>query len=827
MILPLEDLTKADLPRAGAKAVNLARLMRLGLPVPDGFCLPCDAYRRHVAGTGPSGRAIVDAPLADDTREAIAEAVRRLAGGGRLAVRSSATAEDLPERSFAGQYDTVLDVSDLAACIAAVKRCWASLWTERAFHYRADAGIDHRDVRMAVIIQHMVDADVAGVLFTIDPTTGQADRLIIESVFGSGEALVSGRAAPDRLVLSKRDLAVEGAAGESLGVDQARRLCELALTAERAFGRPLDIEWCLADGEPYLLQARPVTAAGRQPSRQVWTNLNLAEVLPDVATPMTWSVLEPVVNALFGSVFGRLGMDLTGHPLVGRIAGRAYFNLNTMIACARCVPGMGEKGITEMFGGEQDAAAALGRIDIAEDDIPDLGFSVWRLIWRLPGLVFEALTFSPARTQRTVACLRQRADELARANLDELSDAEIVARIRATFGQLARSTDLFGLLALGQTSQTVLYDVCGRWFDEPPSAIASRLLAGLGNNDNANAGLALWRLAARAADSPELNEAVGRASGFEQLRHDVGRTEEGRAFLAAWDAFMAEHGHHCRGELELVNPRWSEQPDYMLDQLRSYMRGRGGGDFLVRYARLARRRRRAAADCKRRLRNPLKRFAFGLILRRAQRCAPIRENMKSQTVRWMAAMRRMLLELGRRLVRSGRLADCDDVFFLRLDELPRLLRAVPDDDVRPALAARREKYRRNQTLQPPAVVMGDYLGDSQSLDTPDGGNRLLKGVAVNPGVVVAPARVILRAGTDHVRPGEVLVAPFTDPGWTPLFLNAAAIVTDMGGILSHGSIVAREYGIPAVVNAAGATQVIRTGQTLRVDGSRGTVEVLR
>ena len=857
-------------------------MIQHALPVPPGFCVTATVWREHLAanhlteqldrvlhdvaraGSEATRRrlaawrqAIIDARIPDAVQEEIGAQFRVL-NADFVAVRSSASAEDLPGHSFAGQHDTFLGIGGLSECLDAVKKCWASLWTTRAFEYRARNGVEHAGADMAVIIQRLIPADASGVIFTVDPLTGRRDRIVIESTFGLGEPLVAGKVTPDRTVLSRPGLEVVAShtadkttasvlrpphgivertvppdrVGEpSLDDGVPVRLGRLALEAEQVFGCPLDIEFALAGGEPYLLQARPVTAVPAPPEsledRQVWTNANTGEVLPDVVTPMTWSIVEPLVIRLFGQLFGKLGMDVGDHPLIALVAGRAYFNLNTMIACVRHVPGMGEQGMTEVFGGRQDVAARLGQLHIAEEDIPDLGFSRLGIALRIPGLVYRFLTVSRRRGNAVIDRVRRQTDAIAVAGAQASSVAELASRTQAIIARLMGDMEIFDLAGLAPTYGTALYSVCRTWFGDRGSAVASRLLMGLGNNDSANAGLRLWRLARLAHSDRAVESAVLQEDDFQRVRQTLAGTAAAVEFLQAWDAFMEAHGHHCRGELEFMNARWSETPDYILSQLKGYVRAVGPDDFLARYNRLARTRLQVAAQARRELRHPLKRLLFELLLKRAQACAAIRECLKSQLVRRLAVTRKWLLELGNRLTEAGLLTCRDDIFFLRLEEIGGVSLGQADRSaVAGRIAARRAEYRTNLSVTPPPVVVGRFDPAIDAQETVETSGDTLTGVAVNPGLVTGRARVILRAGADTVRPGEILVAPFTDPGWTPYFLNAAAIVMDTGGILSHGSIIAREYGIPAVVNVGSATAIIRTGQIIQVDGNRGTVRIL-
>ncbi|MHC4249486.1 MAG: PEP/pyruvate-binding domain-containing protein, partial [Planctomycetota bacterium] len=447
----LRAIADGDSGSVGAKALNLARMMRARLPVPPGFCVTGTAYREHVNSASlvertrsvrdESGDPEETTRKLEELREAVVVAPfpRKLAeevegrflalGATHVAVRSSATAEDLPGHSFAGQYDTVLGVTDLDGCLDAVRRCWASLWTERAFDYRERNGIDHAGVDMAVIVQELVPAEASGVCFTADPVTGRTDKLVVESCFGLGETLVSGKVTPDRFVLSKRRLRIldravatktvetvldaevgsreqaitdERAGRPSLDDAAARRLGKLALRAEEAFGSPQDVEWATAAGKLYILQSRPITTlapAKSREDRQVWTNTNSGEILPDVATPLTWSIFESQDNGIFSEMFAAAGIDIGDGPTAGLVAGRIYHNATTLFGILRGIPFMGEvvDRSLEVFGGDDAATTVLER---AMSDEPPRSFlgRLWICVRGL-GFLRKLLWHTPERCE--------------------------------------------------------------------------------------------------------------------------------------------------------------------------------------------------------------------------------------------------------------------------------------------------------------------------------------------------------------------------------------------------------------------------------------------
>jgi rifampicin phosphotransferase len=875
LLVPL-TAAQAVLPsEVGFKAANLIRLATAGLNVPPGFCVTAEAYEEHVfapavsgsirstldgaKGSSPEDRRallaklrsdIVGAPASARLARQIEDACHAL-GASRVAVRSSATMEDLPGHSFAGMYDTFLGVSEPATVVSAVKKCWASLWTERAFEYREKNGLDHANARMAVVVQRLVDSEASGVLFTADPVTGRTDRVLVEAVFGLGEGLVSGKISPDRIVLAKDGLRVlehtiadktmEVVASGNGSLEQtiapprakspclsdaaARQLGGLVMKVEAAFGAAQDIEWALAGGQIFILQSRPVTTlpARSLADRQVWSNLNTGEVVPDVVTPITWSYLQPAIESLFDMLLGRFGFRLAGHPLLGLVAGRAYFNLNTFVGIMRSLPGFRNMDTTEMWGGKAGSGPHF-----APEDVPEFDFRLSRFLTGLPSFCLWFMSHSTYRGLLFATAMRREARAMEAGNRTDLSEQAIASRLHALLAQAERvMEDAIAFGGTGAMYTVSLLTLCRKWLNDTDASLAHGLLAGQGNMESAEAGLDQWRLAVLAHAHPEVERTLIDCKDFRAARTMLPGAAGGPEFLSAWDEFMDHHGHHARGEIEFFNPRWRDMPDALLDTVRGYLRAIGTLDPLATHRRCAVERRRLTVECRRRLRNPLKRLIFNFVLSNAQRGCLVRENVKSEAVRWMARGRNLLLQLGDRFQRRGLLESADDIFFLNLSELEPVRLGKADFDVRAAIASRRAEYKRNLELEPPQVVVGSFDPDRFTPEVIDTNARMLTGVAVSPGVATGPARVILRADVDEqVLPGEILVAPFTDPGWTPYFLRAAAIVMDQGGLLSHGSIIAREYGIPAVVNVGPATRIVRTGQMLRVDGSRGQVTLV-
>jgi len=413
-----------------------------------------------------------------------------------------------------------------------------------------------------------------------------------------------------------------------------------------------------------------------------------------------------------------------------------------------------------------------------------------------------------------------------RPDLSRFSETELTAKATTTMEQMGVGGEGLGYAIAGMMYTTVLYDLCRKWFKDETGANASRLLAGTGELQSAEAGIALWRLAHDAAALPDVRDVLLSSAAWAEVRPHLEGSVAGREFLARWDRFLHLHGHHTRGELDMFNPRWREQPDYVLEVVRNFIKAEDKTDPETDQRRHADEREHLLGELLGRLRNPFKRLLFGHVVRQSQLSAAIRENVKDAAIRIIADTRALVVELGRRLAGRGVLAEAEDIFFLRLPEIEPVVNGMAGFDIRGKVAERRAEYERNLALTPPAIIVGRYNPEKHKPDIVDSAAEELTGLAVSPGIVTGPARVILHAGTEQVLPGEILVAPFTDPGWTPYFIPAAGIVMDQGGLLSHGSIVAREYGIPAVVNVGPATKLIKTGQMIQVDGDSGRVRIL-
>jgi pyruvate,water dikinase len=826
------------------------------LPVPSGFCVTTAAFsfllREHPA-LFDLPRSIDEQQLQDlrdeidaqaagvrmpsEIERAVTQAWREHGQDRDYAVRSSATVEDAPEHSFAGQFVTCLNVRGRDALLDAILRCWMSVFSASSLAYHARQHLSPARTLMGVVVQEMVPADVSGVLFTSDPISGQSDRILIESVPGLGDQLVSGRTNPARVVLSKSRLRLLRRDPPESNVPNRRaavKLGRLARTIECLLGRPADVEWAVANGRVFILQARPATCvapAKAWEDRQVWCNVNTGEVLPDVATPMTWTAITLLLTPVIRSVLHLAGVDAERAPVVGLVAGRVYFNANTGLAAIRPFWRFLRRlpNLAQALGGGPANEHLREMLNLHEMDLPDLGFRWSRYLLSWPGIVRVLVRHSPRRGDAWTTRIQSEVAGLTRVNLEAMSTPKLAAHFQQLLDSQLGHWDLLYLMTQG-VALPIFQKACRDWLDDPHLTMGYRLFAGLGGIPEAEAGLALWQLALTAHANVTTATMLQSGGAWSELQPRLAETEPGRLFLEAWSEFMNEHGHHCRGELELCNARWAEAPDYILGIVRGYFEAIGQSDPLENQRRHAAERVRLTEQCRNRLRNPIKRWLFSAALRRAQKLAVNREIWKDQAVRMFALFRRILLILGRRWREAGILAGSDDIFFLEVSELRDVAvdSGTGNDDFRDRIRSRRLEYEANRKLTPPPIVVGRFHPGAPQTSSPRSENDLvLHGIPVSPGIRNGKVRVILRADNHaQILPGEILVAPFTDPAWTPYFVTASGVIMEQGGILSHGSIVAREFGLPAVTNVESVTRRLRTGDRVELDGDRGRVTVL-
>jgi pyruvate,water dikinase len=884
--LSFSNIDRTALPITGGKAANLGELVRAGFPVPAGFCVTTEAYARVAGNAGlepvldglaetraedtarlaelaaVARAALLDASVPDAIVRAIAAAYEDLGeGSAPVAVRSSATAEDLPHASFAGQQDTYLNVVGRDALVEAVRRCWASLWTDRAVSYRSSNGIDHRGVHLAVAVQRMIEASVAGVLFTANPLTGRLRQAVIDASPGLGEAVVSGAVNPDHFLvdtatgafverrLGDKRMAVRATAGggtqrveldsganeASLSDEQVRALAALGSRVEAHYGAPQDIEWAI-DGEDglWLLQARPITTLFPLPAGAPATDEDLhvyfsGSVAQGVYRPLTPMGLQafrlvgsgmaalaghPPRNPYDGpspvhDAAGRLFIDVT--PGLRSRLGRPLMDLATRHMEARTAPILRSLALDPRLAGPPAPLRPL------------LGAVLTVLVrGRVPPHVLQAFVRPEAARARAV-----RAEAEFRAARDAAprnAEERLAAVERLLPGiPLRILRGVVPAFATGMLSSFIAGRLLGNLATDDERRVTLRALP---YNPTTEMDLTLWALAQEVRADPEAARTVRETPPQELARdYDVGDLPP--ALQTGLTSFLSAYGHRGVAEIDLGLPRWSEDPAYILGVLANYLRledPERAPD--VQFERAAREARGMVAELTRRAarRGRLRGALVGFFLDRARALAGLREMPKFCIILAFARARALLAPVGEELVKAGRLESAEDIYFVTL---PEAHAGLQGRDLHPLVRERRSVYAREvQRRHVPRVLLSDGTEpDARVGDAFEATNGVLRGTAASGGVVKGIARVILDPNGADLRPGEILVAPSTDPGWTPLFLTAGGLVMEMGGAMSHGSVVAREYGIPAVVGVPDATERIVTGQGITVDGSRGTVAI--
>lgn len=919
LIVELRQIRATMLPEVGGKAANLGELIWAGLPVPPGFCLTTEAYRRALRPDGSpesalsdvfrgletvdpgdleglaslaarARDAVLDAGIPADVEDAVRLAYAALGPESAVAVRSSATAEDLPFASFAGQQDTYLNVVGADAVLLAVRKCWASLWTDRAVSYRASNGIDQAAVTLAVVVQRMVDAETAGVLFTANPVTGRRREAVIDANPGLGEAVVSGAVNPDHFVVDSltgriterrigdRKLVIRSLPGggterlDSLGThdataeqpaggaaedaclsdSQIRALAVLGQRVEEHYRAPQDTEWAVdSDGKLWLTQARPITTLYPQMTRQpavtgphAYLCFSLAQGLTRPLTPMGLAGIRLMASSVAGAAGFRVPEPRNGPSPYYEAGQRIYFDLTSVLRSAT-----GRAIVPRIFDVMEARSAAIMRALFEDPRFAVNSRTPFKLVrhvapillrFRLPEILLRAL-FRPNAALDKVQGLGHN----LKAALEISADSN--PRERLDHAERILGEKLFPILpntlppvALGFAMMGLVRKLLG---EQASWGELQTIIRGLPNNVTTEMDLALWRLATSIRDDAASAETLTGAepAALAESYRDGGLPAVAQSGLAA---FLRDYGHRAIAEIDLGMPRWSDDPTHIIGVLANYLRlddPRLAPDKQFEKAAHDAEEQAAVLVARARSKSPLHAKIVKMALERTRMFAGLRELPKYNLVLAFAAVRAQISKVGETLADAGSIDHAGDVFFLDFDDARLGLDGV---DLRDLVAQRREDYELElKRRHVPRVLLSDGT-EPEALPSgflrrrtgaaasgrppmPDGAlpDGMLLGTPASAGTVSAVARVIMDPVGAHLEPGEILVAPSTDPGWTPLFLTAGGLVMEMGGPNSHGAVVAREYGIPAVVGVPDATSRISSGQRITVDGATGTVVI--
>jgi pyruvate,water dikinase len=837
-VLGFEEIARTQVALVGGKGANLGELWRVdGIDVPAGFCVTTDAFQvvmatvpgiddqlewlsRLDAADRPAiqvlsaqiRRAIEEVALPDELAAEITWSVDRLGGDAAYAVRSSATAEDLPTASFAGQQDSYLNVIGATAILEHVSRCWASLFTERAVAYRQRNGFDHRKVQMAVVVQHMVLPQAAGVAFTADPMTGSRKVVSIEAVFGLGEALVSGLVNAD--VYKVRDGQVVTstvAAGQpALTDEQILRLAALSRRIEAHFGYPQDVEWCLAGDEFQIVQSRPITTLFPIPEtgdqgNHVYISVGHQQMMTDPMKPLGlafWQLTTPRPMAEAG---GRLFVDVT-QPL-GAPGSRA----SLMKVVGRSDPLISDALQTVVDRGDFIAV----RPD-EESQGPSPFDSAPASIETDPAIVTGLVEHFEA----SIAALkRDIATKSGPALLDFIG--EDLHELR----RLMFEPQSFQSIMAGMESTWWLNDHVQEWLGEVN--VVDTLTQSLPDNVTSQMGLALLDVADVIRPYPEVVEFLTHVKD-ENFPDELPALAGGRAARDAIAGYLDKYGMRCVGEIDITKPRWSERPATLVPMILGNVRNFEPGAAGRRFEQGLRDAREKEQELLTRLRDlpdgDQKAQEAKRMIDRIRTFSGYREYPKYHMISRYFVYKLALLHDAERLVQDGVLSEKEDIFYLRFAELQDVVRANKADEE--LIRQRKDAFRSYQALTPPRVLTSDgeaVAGTYRRTDVPAGA---LTGLPVSAGTVQGRARVILDMAQADLEAGDILVTAYTDPSWTPVFVAISGLVTEVGGLMTHGAVIAREYGLPAVVGVEHATALIRDGQRIRVHGTDGYVELL-
>ncbi len=880
LIIDIKDITAKDLPTVGNKAANLARLMSSGFNVPEGFCLTAEAYRQALVPGHKELEVLIKGidssrqETVRDTSCAISRLFDTIAIPGEIAgeiknkylsffndndlmaVRSSATAEDLPGLSFAGQYESFLDIKGADEFLTAIRKCWASLWSERAISYREKNGVGHNDIAMAVMVQRMVPAEVSGVIFTADPVTGDQASIHINAVRGLGEKLVSGKINPDQYKINKGSLKIEKyLSGKQplLSDDGIKELTGIALKIEKLCGCSQDIEWAFYRDRFYILQSRNITASkngqppfpviwGNSATREIlkntpvyWSNWNTRENMPYPLKPLSWSFfndfLVPAINKAIWGMEPNSPAQKYSH-IIDLVNGRTYWNMNLLYGHPLY------RRILRPLLGRLDREASVFFEKAYHDG--DLQPAVLPIsIWQWMAMSFAAIKcyigfpwfWSLNRIYRQCDEYWDLANQYDATPLEGKSNLELLEEARL-FGYLS-ARYAFPLLFIAGKSLAA-YGVIRRLTGEWPGFRYEDLMVGITGNKTTEAALELFKLSKMPLSVREKFERSD-VSRFEELETELAKCSDGPDYLARVNKFLDAYGHRGMKDLDMGHPSWGEDRSYVYQMIKSYLQfGPDDIDPVRQFELSVAKRHQLIKTAKERLSKniidkifPVRCWLFQKMTDIIHDCLPLRENEKFYGVRCFPGSRRIVLEIGRRYCQKDSLEDRQDIFYLTVGEIKDIENSrFPDiGNIKAFIQKRKNDWQNQVDSDPPFITRSDGREWRNTNQKAREGN-VLRGVGASSGRVTGRARIIREPAQAHLfNKGEILVAPYTEPGWAPLFLLAKGLVMEVGGALCHGAIVAREYGIPAVVGVNGATARIKDGDEITVDGNSGEVVI--
>ncbi len=870
-VLGFEEIDKTRLAIAGGKGANLGELSRIeGINVPAGFCVTTKAYQRiiednqelkqlldHLSLLRPGElekisqisaklrRVIEETPIPKKIEEQIALYITLLGEKNAYAVRSSATAEDLPTASFAGQQDTYLNIIGKDAILKHISRCWASLFTDRAVTYRMQNGFDHRKVYLSVVIQRMVFPQAAGIMFTADPVTSNRKVLSIDAGFGLGEALVSGLVNPDTykvregLIVEKKistkKLAIYSLEGggtqereiepqrqnkQTLTDKQILQLEDLGRRIEAHFGSPQDIEWCLYEGEFYIVQSRPITTLYPIPDvndgkNRVYVSFGHIEMMTAPIKPLGMIFCQLLFkNNILDKAGGRLFIDYTydfaspvGRKMTLRLLGQfdpliktAMLNLFKRKQFLKTLP----RGKRSLRMGAQGLSWKLP-------------FHVLKIFHKNdPGLIKNIMS----RNEESVRDLQQRIDSVSGDELCDFILQDYKRSLETLADPQSTAAWMVGILAVKWINKNM-----EKWLGE--KGAVDVLSQSVDNNITSEMGLELLDAADAARNYPAVIEYFHHPND-ETFLEDLAGLEGGEAFSQALQAYLGKYGMRCSAEIDITRPRWSEQPTTLIPMILANIKNFKPGAHRIKFEQGL----KEAMQKEQELLNRLEQLPGGKgkakktkkMIRTVRNLIGYREYPKYMHIQRNYIYKQALMKEASKLVQKGVIRKKEDIYYLTFEELREAVKTKRLDYG--IITRRKAEYELYERLTPPRLITSEgevIMGEYDTGSIPKGA---LPGTPVSTGVIEGRARIVLKLEEAIVEEGDILVTKFTDPGWTPLFVSIKGLVTEVGGMMTHGAVIAREYGLPAVVGVDDATRLIRDGQQIRINGSEGYVEIL-
>lgn len=866
-VVGFADIDKTKLPLVGGKGANLGELFQLKeITVPDGFCITTAAFKKVIGETAPLNELFQKLELLtleDRVKiRILSDAIRKIIEGltipqeisgeisrylaqlgeeNSYAVRSSATAEDLPTASFAGQHDTYLNICGKEAILEHVRKCWASLFTERAVTYRLQHAFDHRQVQLAVIVQKMVLPQAAGILFTADPITSNRKVLSIEASFGLGEALVAGLVNPDiykvrsnqvsdkkiatkKLVISalkeggtsQQEIAPEQQNKPVLIDEQILQLAQLGKSIEAHFGSPQDIEWCLADDRFYIVQSRPITTLYPIPEvsdqeNHVYISVGHQQMMTDPLKPLGISLFQLTALRPMFKAGGRLFVDVT----------------DSLIAPASremLLKGMGQhdpliKDAIVTLLERNDFLQLLPPANDEPNPTPNPATSAFPLpLEDVPTLVSELIKSTEASLEE----LKQ--------NIQGKTGVDLFDFILADIPQLKqnlRNPQSSSLIMAATSVPIWLNEKMQEWLGEKNAA--DILSQSAPNNITSEMGLDLLAVADVLRPYPEV---IAYLQSLKDAKIDflaeLPNFEGGQSVQTAIYAYLEKYGVRCAGEIDITKPRWRENPTVLVPLLLSNFKNFAPNAGQQKFEQGRQEALKKEQDLLQRLaqlpdgEQKVSQTKRNIDLLRG--CIGYREYPKYGMMSRYFIYKQALLKEAEQLVQARLISEKEDVYYLTFEEFREVVRTNKLDYE--LIRQRQDEHKLYEKLTPPRVITSDgeiVTGKYKHENLPA---NALVGLAVSAGVVEGRARVILNMEKADLEIGDILVTAFTDPSWTPLFVSLSGLVTEVGGLMTHGAVIAREYGLPAVVGVENATKLLKDGQRIRLNGTEGYIEIL-